>query len=584
MQLNRVLGTLLGTLGAVCVAAFLIALAKPEVITGNRHIQTVYQMLGFESTVHFMVLFSGLLVLAGIFNQAFKFFSSLLMIRLQAGVGRRCVVMLYRYYLSENYESHIKRDAAKVFGKGLTATRGVISREINKMSGFIASLINIVVIFSGLLIIHTQAAAILMFLAIVTYTGFFFAYKRRAKVSGKEIFQRQMNQIQLVRDGAGAAIEIKMMGKEREFVQQVDSSLVQVAKKTMQQSLISGIPQHIIVALVLCVLYIITVYVLLSDKPQQAFTVLALFAAATFRLIPSMQAVFSMLMTQEADAFRFRSVMMDLRLAKKFAIEDERDKKKLQVVKAREGIVFDGVSYKYPETAKQVIKNISFSLPPDKVIALFGRSGVGKTTLIRLLGGLLFPQKGRVLVDGEPLQEGTDFTRGWQRSSSFVFQPPFFLSSNIRMNIALESTEEKIDHERVREAIKLAQLEDLVESLPDGLDANVEEDAKMLSGGQRQRLAIARALYRDSSLLVLDEATNALDLVVEKRIIQSLMAMRKNKVIIIIAHRPETMRFADMVLVMKEDGSVAQGSYDELSAQDADFRALAGVNEQARVS
>ena len=577
VQVNKITGTLIGTAGLASLAAFLIILSRPEIILGNKYLKIVYQALGFESSAYFLVFLSGILVLAIIFHQGYSIFSSYLQIRLSEGVTRYCLVMLYRYYLAESYEGHIQRDVSRTIGKSVLAVKRVVEKEINKLSTFLAALINAFVIFTGLYVLNAQAMLILTFMIMSGYVVFFIAYKNKAKRLGKASFGGEMKAVQLVREGVGGATEIKLMGKERTFMQEIHNALVGIAQRKVQQMVIGSIPQQAIKIASICGLYIIAVYVLINDSPEGAFTSLALFAVAIFRLLPSIENIFSMLIGQAIDATQFESVIEDLKLAKKSADEDKKDEEIFQVVHVRDKIVFDNVSYAYPDTDEPVIRGLNFSLPANKVIALFGRSGVGKTTLIRLLSGLLTPQKGRVLVDGRSLQDDIAFKRNWQKSSSFVLQPPFFMDTTLAMNIAFEATQDAVDYERVREAARLAQLEELIESLPNGVDTNLKENAEVLSGGQRQRIAIARALYRDASFLVLDEATNALDLVVEKKIFNALMGVKKNKVVIIIAHRPDTMRFADMVLVMKEDGTIVLGAYNELIERDLDFRSLAGA-------
>ncbi len=579
VQLNQIAGVLMGTVALGGMAAFLIILSKPQIIIDNRYVSMIYHGLEFENQSYFLVLLSGLLVLFVAVQQVLGVVLGLLGTRLTQGINRRCAVMLYRFYLTESYEDRVRRGTGDVIGKGLMAAGEVVMGEATRLSHFSAAAINVFFIICALYFVHAGALAVLLLTTVVFYYLFFAAYKNRTRFLGKQLYEIRLRQIRMFREGTAAATEIGLMGKERDFVETVDQSMRAAAKHGIRQAIINSIPQPSIRIAGMTALYIVSAYIFLNDSPGSAFPTLALFAVGTFRLLPSMQGIFQVFMALEGSAHKYQSAMEDLCAAKSRAMESEESGKRFELIEVKDKVVFDNVTYSYPEAGKAAINNVSFSLPANKVIALFGRSGVGKSTVIRLLTGLLSPEKGRVLVDGRPLHGDIDFKRNWQQSSAVVFQKPFFMDASLAMNVAFEATEGKIDYERVREAIKLAQLEDFTRSLPDGLDTKVEEDAEILSGGQRQRLAIARALYRRLSVLILDEATNSLDLVVEKRIIKSLMSIAEGKMVIIIAHRPETMQFADRVIVMKEDGSVAQGVYDELLEKDADFRALIGSPE-----
>ena len=576
-QMNKIFMILMGTVALGGMAGFLVILSKPQIITDNRYVAMTYNGLGFENQSYFLVMLSGLLVLFVIMQQVVSTFSSLFMVRLSEGITRRSTVMLYRYFLAENYEARIKRGTTDMIFKGIMAGKSIVGKEISNVSQFSANVVNTLVIVGVLYAVHPEALFLLILVATGFYVIFFISHKKKLGLLGKKMFKQQSQQIEIIKEGGGGAVEIKMMGKERDFTQEVNKALISIMRRRMQQMIINIVPQPSVRIAGMIALYLVATYVFLQDSPESAFSTLALFAAGAFRLLPSMQNIFSTFMSQTADSYKYKAVMKDLTAAKHFDDEQSDENETFELIRVNDEIVFDHVSYSYPGTNQPAINDLSFSLPANKVVALFGHSGAGKSTIIRLMSGILTPRKGQVLVDGKSLRDDETFKRNWQRSAGVSFQKPFFMNASVAMNVAFEATEKKVDHERVRKAVKAAQLEDFVASLPDGINTKVEEDAEILSGGQRQRIAIARALYRESSILILDEATNALDLVVEKKIIQSLVRMRENRMIIIIAHRPETMRFADVVLVLKKDGSIAQGSYDELIEKDADFRSLTGA-------
>ena len=578
LQVSHVISNLMQTLAVGGMAGFLIILSKPKIVLDNHYIASFYNFFEFEQQGHFLLLVSGFLVLLIVIQQIVFGVVKLFNVKMMEGLTRRCTVMLYRYYLTESYENHIRRGATLAIAKNLGLVNNVINGEVTKLQVFIAAVVNAIFIFFVLFVVHLLATVALLGAALGFYGLFFLLFKKKSKRIGKQLYQYHIDHVRMVREGVGAVDEIKLMGKERDFINRIDNVLISKARGNVKKVLMNYIPNASSKVIGMVVLYIIAALIFLSDDREHVFSILTLFAAGSFRLLPLLGGVFSVLLAQEESFYRYRALIDDLQAAKKYTFKYDKDVQ-FNLVKVKEQVVFDDVTYTYPETDKPVIQNFNFSFPANKIIALVGYSGVGKSTLIRLVSGLLTPQSGQVFVDGKSLQNDEDFKRDWQKSAGITFQNPFFMNATLAMNIAFEATEEKIDYDRVREVVKIAHLEDFVESLPDGVYSEISEDAGILSGGQRQRVAIARSLYRDSSVLILDEATNALDLTMERKIINSLAGLKKNKLIIIIAHRLETMRFADVVLYMKKNYTIAQGDFDKLLKEDVDFKLLAELPE-----
>ncbi|MGB5915630.1 MAG: ATP-binding cassette domain-containing protein, partial [Phormidesmis sp.] len=219
------------------------------------------------------------------------------------------------------------------------------------------------------------------------------------------------------------------------------------------------------------------------------------------------------------------------------------------------------ITFFYPNTKEPAIANISLDIRKGESIALVGKSGSGKTTLVDIILGLLQPSSGDILVDDQSVY--TDL-RAWQNLLGYIPQSIFLTDETIAQNIAFGIPVDEIDYERVNKAVKAAQLEDLVEHLPDGLETMVGERGMRISGGQRQRVGIARALYYEREILVLDEATSALDSETEKLVSDAINSLAGDKTLIIIAHRVSTIENCDRIYRL-EDGRLQQsGTYEEV--------------------
>jgi ABC-type multidrug transport system fused ATPase/permease subunit len=229
-----------------------------------------------------------------------------------------------------------------------------------------------------------------------------------------------------------------------------------------------------------------------------------------------------------------------------------------------------GVSFAYAGGA-QALSDVSFTVEPGQTVALVGRSGGGKSTLASLLIGFYRPQAGEILLDGLPLEAHA--SASLRRQTAVVPQAGLVLSGTVRENIRYGALD--ADDAAVWQAARLAQAEDFIRELPQGLDAQVGDLGVRLSGGQRQRIAIARALLRDPRLLILDEATSALDAVSEQAVAQALRNLKQGRTTLVIAHRLSTVVGADLILVLDKGKVVQQGTHAQLMAQGGIYRELA---------
>jgi ATP-binding cassette subfamily C protein len=227
-------------------------------------------------------------------------------------------------------------------------------------------------------------------------------------------------------------------------------------------------------------------------------------------------------------------------------------------------VEFDAVSFSYPDSLESVLQNVSFKIEPGSQVALMGPSGAGKSTIADLLCGVLRPKSGSITIGESGTQ--ADFSNTRNRVS-YVPQRPGLVSGTLLENLALSQPLDRIDRTKAREALKKANLIDLIESLPQGLDTSLGAQKDNLSGGQMQRLGLARALYSNPGLLVMDEATSALDAQSEAEIQKALDSMRGKVTVVLIAHRLNTIQHADKVILVEEGSVKDSGTFKELIAR-----------------
>ncbi|MDD9805807.1 MAG: ATP-binding cassette domain-containing protein, partial [Gammaproteobacteria bacterium] len=235
-----------------------------------------------------------------------------------------------------------------------------------------------------------------------------------------------------------------------------------------------------------------------------------------------------------------------------------------------ESIELKEASFHYDTERDIVLDRLNLRIEKGACIGIIGKNGCGKTTLIDLLTGLAKPTGGSLLIDGLELTGAR--IRSWQRRIGYVVQNPHIIDNTILANITLGLNPDEVDRERLREAVETSKLDEIIRQLPDGMDTVVGQKGSKLSGGQAQRLGIARALYRDVDVIVLDEATKSIDPQTEAEIIGNITRMKKEKTIIMVTHKLQTLQQCDRIYMLEGGRVGRQGTYREVVEDDRQLR------------
>jgi ABC-type multidrug transport system fused ATPase/permease subunit len=283
--------------------------------------------------------------------------------------------------------------------------------------------------------------------------------------------------------------------------------------------------------------------------------VVGLFAATAFRVLPSVNKVVGSRQLLKVSRNAIETIHGDLQLP-------VLEKQKTQIDPINfQTVVVENLTFTYEGIAESVLNNVDVHIRKGEAVGFVGQSGSGKSTLIDIMLGLLEPQSGSVLINGQTIE---NVKQSWQKQIGYIPQTIFLMDDSLRRNIAIGIADNEIDELAIVEALKSAQLEDFVASLPEGLDTVVGERGVRLSGGQRQRIGIARALYHRPSVLVLDEATSSLDTETEHGVMQAVQALQGDKTVIIVAHRLSTVEYCDRLYRLDAGRIVDEGTFDEV--------------------
>ncbi|KAF0225652.1 MAG: ATP-binding cassette subfamily C [Rhodospirillaceae bacterium] len=384
---------------------------------------------------------------------------------------------------------------------------------------------------------------------------------------GVVVNDRSQMVLQNVREAVGAIKDIKILQCEEHFVGNFRRLLLNTARYRSFQSLSTFAPRLYVETLM--VLAILAAVVVLSQRhPGDLLAVVGVFGAAAIRLMPSANRLLNLHSTIKSGVAAVAALHTDWS-----TITGARQSRVAppSVVPRIESLRLTKVGYTYPGRDKPALSAIDLDLRWGQTVALVGRSGAGKTTLADVVLGLLEPQSGQVQINGQADPQAVQSLR---LRVGFVPQSIFILDDSLRRNIAFGVQDGDINTDRLASALRLAELDDIVAALPQGLDTRLGEGGSRLSGGQRQRVGLARAFYHDPDLLVLDEATSALDNETEHKISRALENVRANKALLIIAHRLSTVRHCHTIILMDQGVIVDAGSFDALCQRQPDFRRM----------
>ena len=356
---------------------------------------------------------------------------------------------------------------------------------------------------------------------------------RRLAANSALLGQAYGERIRKVQEGLGAIRDLKIDHLECVQVEEFRAADARYARASASTIFIAAAPRFVIEAGAILLVAVLAV-LLGRQGASNTLVLLGGIGIGGLRLLPLLQSAYRGWATMAASRTIIGQVTRLLRLPMPAGDESEADP-----LPFRQSITLDAIGFTYATRDTPALQEISFVIGHGERIALVGETGSGKSTLADIVMGLLEPRQGAIAVDGVAV--GSDNVRAWQRNIAHVSQGVFLLDASIARNIAFSSAGETVDLDRVRRAAKAAAIDEFVAGLPEGYETQIGEGGVRLSGGQRQRIAIARALYKDAPVLVLDEATNALDEATEARVLANIFA-DKQRTILVIAHRPSALR------------------------------------------
>lgn len=569
-----VVGSLFEALGVGLILPFISIINNPKEIESFGVIRNVYNSLNPSSYREFLIWFGlGLIavyVIKNLFLLVLAYFQNRFIYHQQAVISRN----LLSSYLYSPYTFHLQRNTAELIRNITMSLGAVFGGAIIPFMTILAE-IPVIISISILLFVVEPWITIAACAIIGILSALFYRYVRgRIGHYGALVQETGTNMIMWANQSVGGIKEIKIGGTESYFLDAFSRHRFENARVNVFFSVVQKIPRlYLELVLMGGMLLVLLAIIVNGGEFRDFLPVISLFAFAALRIMPSVGQIVTSLNAMKFAHAAVDDVYDDVRHFRENTVKPDkaagREHRELA-----QGIEIKDISYSYPGSESLVFRNISLTIKKGESVAFVGPSGSGKTTLANIILGLLPPVSGLLLVDGRNIYESHAAMRTWQDKIGFVPQDTYLIDDSLKRNIAFGVPDDQIDVEKVWDVLRQAHLEKTVKDWPGTIETNLGENGVRLSGGQKQRVSIARALYHNPSVLVMDEATSSLDTETESEISKAIDEMSRRKTIIIIAHRLSTVKNCDRLIFLKNGRIAGIGKFDELIAGNADFKTM----------
>ncbi|NVO28003.1 ABC transporter ATP-binding protein [Donghicola sp. C2-DW-16] len=557
---------LLEMTGVAAIFPFLKLVGDPSLFSKNEVYAQVAKRLSITEPTQFTLIFGVLVLCVLIAGMVFRAVGSYFQTRFAMMRGRSISRRILADYLSKPYPWHLQRNTS-VLSQTLLSEVDLVVQQAVLPSIMLLTNVTVALLIAGFLFLAQPAVALGATLMLgLVYGITLLVLRKPLQRAGSERVLHNEARFQKIAEIGGGIKEIKAAGQETVAIAGFRPSAKGMAEAHSSAIVLGQMPKFALEAVIYGgFVSLILISFASGGGTAQLMPLFGLFGMASLKLFPALQQIFADISLMRFSSNALSTLAANTPTAGSVWNVHEPNKQGFnQVIELKE------VSFRFPGADAPAISNINLCIPARSTLGIVGGTGAGKSTMVDLLMGLLPASAGAVTLDGQAL-----ITERWQKSIGYVPQQIFLSDDSIAANIAFGVSEADIDLDAVQRAAKAARLDNFVlNELPDGYLTSVGEGGVRLSGGQRQRIGIARALYRNPDVLIFDEATSALDNRTEAAVMEAIDQLAGQKTIIMIAHRLDTVKNCDQIILLDHGQIVARGSYAELLQSSDRFKRL----------
>jgi ATP-binding cassette subfamily C protein len=513
----------------------------------------------------YITIFGGIILiliflLKNVYLSLFLFFQGKVIKILKIDVTNK----LFKIYINAPYSFHIINNPSVLIRNITQSVSGAINTILSTLTVTREILILIVVFI--LLFLNEPAVSISVFSILILITGLFMFFTRQTLISrGEQVQFLFEDQMKTMNHTLGSIKETKILNRENYltnlFMHQVDK----IEKHSFFSYFLSQTPRLFLEFIAVFTVALTTIiFVLINLSNEQILPTISLLAVCAIRLIPAFNSIVSSISTRRFSKASLKIVsgeMINVPIEDKFKNKNLIEEKNYKKYLFKDQIKFENVFFSHENSNAKILQNISLEIRRGQKVGIIGKSGAGKSTLIDLILGLIKPIEGKILIDDSNLEYNL---RDWQKQIGYVPQDIYLLDDTIKNNIAFGLNTNDINQERILKSIELSRLKDYVGSLEKKENTVVGNRGIKVSGGQKQRIGIARALYNNPGILILDEATSSLDAINERKIMEEIYNTAKNTTLIIVTHRYKPVSNCDKIYLLDNGKIIDEGKFADL--------------------
>lgn len=558
-------GALLETLGVSSILPLMNVMLEPDALLQNAYVADAAALFGIKDSDQLLIGCVVLLILVYVIKNIYLLFYAYVSAKYACKVQRELSVKMMRYYMRRGYLFFVGHNSSELM-RGINTTPSNVYQVLSILLKMVSESLTVACICMLVIATDVRMAAVMAVLIVACMTAIIFVFKNMMKGFGRKYHRYYMKATKSAMQAFQGIKEVLVMRRQEYFAKVYEEAYIQQQKATIGKTIAMTSPGYFIEAVCVAVLLVyVCIQCLYSEDVTALIPTLGVFALGAFRILPAIGRISSGVNNIVFFIPSIQEMYDNFKEVEENADAEEWDASGADAegrLAFEKTIDVKNLSWKYPNMDQYVLENVNLTIHKGESVALIGASGSGKTTLADILLGLLVPEEGDILLDGNSALHSP---AQWGNLISFVSQAFYLNDDTIRNNVAFGVEEKKIDDAAVWKALGQAQLKEFVEGLPNGIDTVVGERGVRFSGGQRQRIAIARALYANPDILILDEATAALDNETEAAVMEAVEHLQGEITLIIIAHRLTTIRNCDKVYEVKQ-GKVTERSKEEVLA------------------
>ncbi len=566
-------------LSIATILPFLSLLSDQSIIYHNYYLNMLYSTstrIGISSEKEFILIIGLFLILMIIFSTLLKVLSQYMTNNFIEETRASISSLVLNRYLNQNYEFFLSNNSSDLVK---TCILEIDQFSANLLRPVFTSLIYsfvFILIFMLLLIVEPKLSLITTFLFGLLYILFFQVIKKRIKKIGDTVVLSNRNRLVSINETLGDVKLVKLKGNEEQLYRDYFNHAIQLSKSSARHMTLSQVPNAAIEFFAFGGL-ILTIVIALTFSPSNGqgilveyLPVLGLYTFAAYKFIPALRNIFAGAVSLKYGERLTENIVKAINLTDTEVTPRDKNQQNYHFL---DKIVFDKVNYTYPNSNIIAVRDINFEIEKGSATAFVGTTGSGKSTIINLMLGLTSPGGGNINVDGRLLQNSV--LSSWKKVVGYVPQDPHFMDATIIQNIIRGATDDDVNLDKIKKIAELTCIDEFVLALEHGYNTVIGENAKRLSGGQKQRLAIARALYQEPEVLILDEATSAIDNITEYKLLENLINETSNKItLVLVTHRLQNLSKFSQIIMCENGEIVEAGSYPEISKGGQGFNSL----------